>query len=188
MSAELYKVRDYNQVTKPNLKFIYCGNIQSQKGVLHLLEAFDILSKKINYIRISLDLYGLIFDDIKQLPKSVKYKGVLGFEDRLVKMSEYDCLVLPSESEGMPMVLLESMAIGLPFICTNVGGISDLVGKDYGLFCSPNKHSLEYVILNFINEYNPIAKNISKFNNKRYNSYFNFKMYRDNLVDLLDFN
>ena len=39
--------------------------------------------------------------------------------------------VLPSLNEGMPLVLLESLAQGTPVICFDVGFISDYLGSDY---------------------------------------------------------
>ena len=43
-----------------------------------------------------------------------------------------DVLVLLSEEEGLPGVVMESMASSLPVVCTNVGCVSDLIenGKE----------------------------------------------------------
>jgi len=41
---------------------------------------------------------------------------------------DLDILVITSEHEGLPMTLLESMAIGTPVISTNIGSISDVLG------------------------------------------------------------
>ena len=46
------------------------------------------------------------------------------------------CLALASESEGMPLVLLEAMAHGVPCVAPDVGGIRDTLG-DAGVVVAP---------------------------------------------------
>lgn len=54
-----------------------------------------------------------------------------------------DVLVLPSRSEGLPRVVIEGLAAGLPVVATDVGGTSDiLVSQELGYLIRPDS-SLE---------------------------------------------
>jgi glycosyltransferase involved in cell wall biosynthesis len=44
----------------------------------------------------------------------------------------FDLLVLPSFTEGMPIVLLEAMAAGIPIVATAVGGVPELLQDGAG--------------------------------------------------------
>ena len=49
-------------------------------------------------------------------------------------LSVSDGFILPSSHEGMPRAMMEAMAMGLPVLVTNAGGICDVVGNsEYGI-------------------------------------------------------
>jgi glycosyltransferase involved in cell wall biosynthesis len=47
--------------------------------------------------------------------------------DAVQVMSAFDVFCLPSRHEGLPVVLMEALALGLPIVATDVGGVAELV-------------------------------------------------------------
>lgn len=55
-------------------------------------------------------------------------------------LREFDIFALASIAEGMPGVVLEAMATGLPVVATDVGGVSEVVQPDVtGLLVAPGR-------------------------------------------------
>ena len=53
-----------------------------------------------------------------------------------------DLFMLPSNYEGLPMVILEAMSFGKPVVASNVGGISEIVENDKNGYTVENEASL----------------------------------------------
>ena len=85
------------------------------------------------------------------LENNFRLAGFVKDEDLPLCYNAADFFALPSKSgEGLPLVALEAMACGLPVIATNVGGISEILIKDYGKLVPPNQpESLAKAILGF---------------------------------------
>jgi glycosyltransferase involved in cell wall biosynthesis len=82
---------------------------------------------------------------IRQLgiENNFRLTGFVSDEDLPFYYNAADFFVLPSKSgEGLPLVALEAMACGLPVIATDVGGIREILIKDYGKLVPPNQPEL----------------------------------------------
>ena len=65
---------------------------------------------------------------------------VLGRRDDVpALMAASDLLVLPSGFEGLPLVLLEAMSIGLPVVATDVAGSVEALGPDHPWLVPPRR-------------------------------------------------
>jgi glycosyltransferase involved in cell wall biosynthesis len=76
--------------------------------------------------------------DEHHLHGAVEFAGVKDGPELASCYAEAQALCLPSRREGVPLVLLEAMAFGLPVIATPVGGIGDYVTDgENGLLVPP---------------------------------------------------
>lgn len=83
------------------------------------------------------------------LTSNVMFLGVRS--DVYDVMAAFDVLALPSLHEGIPMVLLEAMAIGIPIVASNVGGIPEILKDETEAFLVPSGDVV--VLASRLNEY-----------------------------------
>lgn len=67
----------------------------------------------------------------------------LGEQNAKTLMHAFDVLLLSSDSEANPIVVLEALARGLPIVATSVGGISETVRPGVNGFVAPSRGVLE---------------------------------------------
>jgi glycosyltransferase involved in cell wall biosynthesis len=80
-------------------------------------------------------------------PELVHFTGARN--DPEAWLAAFDAFALTSDSEGLPLVVLEAMAVGLPVVATAVGGIPDVVEHDItGTLVPPgDRHALTTVLV-----------------------------------------
>jgi glycosyltransferase involved in cell wall biosynthesis len=118
--------------------FFYVGRLNQVKDLGTLLDAFATLAAD-GSLHTRLYLVG----DGPERAMLETRREALGLSERVTflgarsDVSEVlmaaDAFVMSSKSEGLPMALLEAMAMGVPCVATAVGGIPDLFGDDRGL-------------------------------------------------------
>ena len=82
-----------------------------------------------------------------------------------------DAFLLPSKSEGLPNVVLEAIASGLPTIATNISGSNDIIKQDItGFLFRPNDvNSLQDALWKFVtSDRNELRNNARKVANNSY--------------------
>jgi glycosyltransferase involved in cell wall biosynthesis len=74
----------------------------------------------------------LLFDNnIHQ--KTMKFERGMGFKELWTLYAVSDCFLLTSKAEGLGMILIEAMSVGLPCVATNCTGMKELLSDGRGL-------------------------------------------------------
>jgi glycosyltransferase involved in cell wall biosynthesis len=142
--------------------FLGVGNPRTEKAFEDLIDATAILLERKRYKRNFLTIIaGKLFDSdyCRMLRRRVEVHSVqdywrfLGYRnDTTALYSAADAFVLSSRSEGLPLVVLESMMAGLPVIATRVGGVPGAVGDKGLLVDAANPKQLAGAMEQMINE------------------------------------
>jgi glycosyltransferase involved in cell wall biosynthesis len=114
---------------EPTIGFV--GRLSEEKGLESLIKAMAAVRIKVPRARLLIVGTGPMERRLRKLVQHYDLNSsinLLGFCSNAFEiMGNLDVFVLPSRTEGCPIVALESMAMGVPVIATNVGGIPELV-------------------------------------------------------------
>ncbi|WP_380751039.1 glycosyltransferase [Salinimicrobium flavum] len=140
-----------------SIKIICVANFRPQKDHLNLLKAFELIKK--DHPKTTLHLLGKNEQD----SYSVKIKKYIHHQDlnqdvfiygEQENVSSYidqaDLGILSSESEGLPMALLEYGRAGIPVISTDVGQCAEVIGSAGKLVAPQDSEALAQAIREYI--------------------------------------
>lgn len=127
-------------------RILCCARIRPLKNILGLIEAFALIAEHVPnaQLRIAGTPETVYLEECEQKVKAyglkdkVHFLGNLSISEVQLEMSKANCLVVPSFQENAPLTIAEAMAVGVPIVASNVGGIPEMIeiGKT-GLLIDP---------------------------------------------------
>ncbi len=85
---------------------------------------------------------------LKHMSSDLKNVFFLGKKNDVEKFyPAFDVLMLPSNMEGLPLVILEAMTSGTPIVASDVGAISEVVKEGVNGFLSQPNNFLKFITL-----------------------------------------
>ena len=127
------KISKYHKTDQTNFKIALAGRLVSVKRADIFIASARYLMDHHPDIKVSFHIFGdgPLRDDLIKLSKELGTDNIVHFEghcdDMVQALLEIDVLLLTSDHEGLPMILLEAMALQIPIIAHAVGGIPNLL-------------------------------------------------------------
>lgn len=142
------------QEDEPFHRLLYIGKLIEVKGVDVLIEAMASAVKQLPKLGLRIIGDGPQRGRLEQKAESlgllngrITFMGQLPHHRLPDQLQQADAVVVPSiitkrgETEGMPVVILEAMASGLPVIVSDVGGLKEVVRDGINGFLFPHSKS-----------------------------------------------
>jgi len=132
-SARQLMRKKYTCENEKNLILFFVGRLEEIKNVNLLIDAIALTRKDEVPVQLFIAGDGTVRKFLEEkvhvnnLSASVVFLGKVSHDALPGFYNMADALVLPSKMEGVPMVILESLACGTPVIASAVGGIPDLI-------------------------------------------------------------
>ena len=169
---------------------LFTGVVRARKGLFDFIECGDIVCRELP------DVKFIICGDGPFLPQSVEMVKRKGLEkqivflgrvsrERLIKTYQNAAVhVVPSHYEGLPTVMLEGMACGLPVVATDVGGSSEVIvhGKNGFLIPPRDPRRMSEVVLKLLAD-SPLRKKVGKAARATIEKGFSWDKIADNILE-----
>jgi glycosyltransferase involved in cell wall biosynthesis len=121
--------------------WLAAGRLEPQKGFADLVRAFDDVRAQQSAARLRVAGRGGEEGNLSRLIRDLgldTHVGLLGLRSDVPDLlAAADAFVLSSHHEGMPNVVMEALAAGVPTVATKVGAVEDLVEDGRSGFLTP---------------------------------------------------
>lgn len=175
-----------------DLVVITVASLTPHKGHHVLIDAAKAVSKRHENLRLLIVGDGPLRNNLRayadelQLSSKIVFAGQRKDVNSLLKLA--NIFVLPSkEREGLPIALIETMAVGLPVIGTQLGGIPEVIEENVNglLFAPGNSEELAAAIEKLIGD-KTIREKMGRAGRKIYEEKFTVERMVNNIESLYD--
>ncbi len=163
------------QLSNGPLKFLYLSNIMESKGILNLLDAFEIILN--DHLECQLTIAGSYMSDYisseqeirqkfelkyyflkEKYPNKINYVGVVNGKKKSDLLWSSDVFLLPTfhQTEAFPISILEALRTGNYIITTEHNYLPDVVSSQNGRLIKPNS----------VNALTEVISDVIEFRNK----------------------
>lgn len=135
------------QALRPTPKILIVGRLSPEKGHIILLNAVERLACRGIQVQIQILGDGPFASHIRDAAERLKLSDRLTFLGELMPaeipqaLAEADIFCMPSFAEGLPVSIMEAMAVGVPVIATWIGGIPELAVNEVTALTVPPGNS-----------------------------------------------
>lgn len=135
------------------INILYTGRVLKQKGIIELINSFNKLSKKYKNINLTIAGDGNLLKELKKKYTNVNFLGKVDFEVLKELYRRCDIYVYaPIWPEGLPTSILESGLMKCAIVCSNKGGIKEIITNGYNGLMINNEEELYSAIEKLIND------------------------------------
>lgn len=170
-------------------KILFVSRLIERKGLQFIIPQLkkiqDSTKKRVKLIVVGDGPYRETLERIAEenhVSDMVEFVGQKGKEEIVPFYQNADLFILPSSKEGMPNVVLEAMACGLPIIMTPCEGSAELICENG--YKAERKEFADYII-KLIGD-NEMRKEMSINSNKRVKNFFSWKHIVNEYLETLD--
>lgn len=192
INTDVFKYK--TKVKTQEFIFASINNWSVMKNPIVLINAFSILQKSYDNVKLVLDGDGVLIKEMKQLVLDLKLESFVDFKGRISKTEVVDVLqqsnvyCQSSNYETFSAICIESLATGTPVIATKIGGMVDFINDTNGILVNDLEvnswfNALEKMYLNY-NQYN--KKQIAEDCKSKFNSKAVGELYYSKLMDVFN--
>jgi colanic acid/amylovoran biosynthesis glycosyltransferase len=149
VELDRYQLQASAGSTEDPIQILAVGRLSHEKGHLMLLAAVAELRRRSLLAQLTVVGDGPLRSQLEAEAKRLEIEDVVAFvgsasqDEMPAFFARADIFCQPSFAEGIPVVLMEAMAVGLPVVSTSVAGIPELVAHGRsGLLVAPGRPDL----------------------------------------------